>query len=204
MIAIVDYGVGNVSAFLEVYRTLGMPAIATGSAEELAQASHVILPGVGAFDQAMARLTQSGLVPVLREMVKDRGVPLLGVCVGMQMLTCASDEGCLPGLGWIPGRTLALSSFNSTLRVPHMGWNDVRTVKTNPLLDIEQAYRFYFLHSYYVDLDTDADVIAQTDYGNSFSCAFRFENIYGVQFHPEKSHDWGRDLLRRFGQVERC
>lgn len=197
MIKIVDYGLGNIRAILNVYKTLNVPAALAKTPEELRGATHLILPGVGAFDDAMALLEASGMRSTLDELVLERKVPVLGICVGMQMLVDASDEGKRPGLGWIPGRVRAFSSLGQAdLMVPHLGWNDVRVPRPNPLLvGLEAGARFYFLHSYYVTVDRPEDVAAECHYGVDFACAVNAGHIYGVQFHPEKSHAFGARLL---------
>ena len=199
MITIVDYGLGNVNAFMNVYRRLNIAARTASRAEDLQGAAKVILPGVGAFDHAMALLNQSGMRETLDDLVMQQQVPLLGVCVGMQMLGRDSEEGRLPGLGWIQGRVRSLSSMTASLPVPHMGWNDAEPAATEPLFDrLESPARFYFLHSYYFDCDRPEDAIAMAEYGGRFACAVRARNVYGVQFHPEKSHHYGVQLLKNF------
>ncbi|HUL74553.1 MAG TPA: imidazole glycerol phosphate synthase subunit HisH [Vicinamibacterales bacterium] len=202
MITIVDYGVGNIRAFLNVYRRLNIEARAVTTADELAGASKVILPGVGSFDHAMERLARSGMRDVLDDLALRQRVPVLGVCVGMQMLGRASDEGRLPGLGWIDGRVKALAARPEKLPVPHMGWNDVRPVAKTRLFDqLESGARFYFLHSYYFVCDRDRDQLAVADYGGDFACAAGAGNVFGVQFHPEKSHHYGARLLQNFAEL---
>lgn len=202
MITIVDYGLGNVNAFLNVYRRLNVPARTATRADDLREAVKVILPGVGAFDHAMDRLTQSGMRNALDDAVLRRQVPVLGVCVGMQMLGRDSDEGRLPGLGWIAGRVRSLTSVATSQPVPHMGWNDARPIAAEPLFaGIESPPKFYFLHSYYFECDRAEDAIAAADYGGEFACAVRAGNVYGVQFHPEKSHHNGVQLLKNFAEI---
>ena len=202
MIRIVDYGLGNISAFLNVYRRLNVQTRTASSARDLQDASKVILPGVGAFDHAMERLAASGMRETLDDLVLRRQVPILGVCVGMQMLGRDSDEGTMKGLGWIDGRVRSLASLTTTLPVPHMGWNDTRAVGSNRLFSgLETDSRFYFLHSYYFECDRAEDAIALAEYGGQFSCAVNARNVYGVQFHPEKSHHYGVQLLKNFAEI---
>ena len=204
MITIVDYGLGNIRAFLNVYRRLNIDAKTATTAAELEDATKVILPGVGAFDHAMERLAASGMRDVLDDLALRRRVPILGVCVGMQMLGRESEEGQRPGLGWIDGRVRAVASLmrSAPLPVPHMGWNDVRPTTGNRLFDrIESPPRFYFLHSYYFQCDRDRDAIAVADYGTEFACAINSGNVYGVQFHPEKSHYFGAAVLKNFADL---
>ena len=204
MITIVDYGLGNVRAFFNVYRRLNIDVKTATSADELRDASKVILPGVGSFDHAMEQLERSGMRETLDDLALRQRVPILGVCVGMQILGRASDEGTSPGLGWIEGRVKTLESLMSVekLPVPHMGWNDVRPVVSNKLFDqLSSGARFYFLHSYYFHCDREGDAIAVSSYGADFACAVNATNIFGVQFHPEKSHQFGARLLQNFGEM---
>lgn len=201
MITIVDYGLGNVRAFLNVYKRLQIPATTAATAEELSTATKVILPGVGHFDHAMQRLEESGMRQVLDQRALEAKVPVLGVCVGMQMLGGSSEEGVLPGLGWIDGTVRAFPAVaeERPLAVPHMGWNDVRPEGESPLFHtLEQSARFYFLHSFYFECSRPEDIAARSQYGGEFACAVRSGNLYGVQFHPEKSHHYGTQLLRNF------
>jgi imidazole glycerol-phosphate synthase subunit HisH len=196
MIAIIDYGLGNVLAFANLYHRSGITARIAKTAADLEGATRLILPGVGAFDHAMERLDASGM--------RERGVPVLGICVGMQILAEGSDEGVLPGLGWIPGRVrkLDVSALKQKTQLPHMGWNDVEPVRPSPLFaGLEQDARFYFLHSYYFHCTRREDVLAETDYGIRFSCAVNTGGVYGVQFHPEKSHHFGAQLLKNFADM---
>jgi len=204
MITIVDYGVGNIRAFLNVYKRLNIEAQTAEHADDLQGASKVILPGVGDFDRAMQRLEESGMRQPLDDLVLGKGVPLLGVCVGMQMLGRASDEGALPGLGWIAGQVRGFGSLLSAenLPLPHMGWNDVRPSSGNRLFQqLESDARFYFLHSYYFHCDRPEDAVAVSTYGMDFTCAVNSANIFGVQFHPEKSHHFGTRLLKNFAEL---
>ena len=204
MITIVDYGLGNIKAFLNVFHRLNIKAKTATTGAELADASRVILPGVGSFDDAMRRLTESGMRDALDDLALRQRVPVLGVCVGMQMLAHRSDEGQLPGLGWIGGRVRRFDSRPSAaaLPVPHMGWNDVRPVAQNRLFDqLDRDARFYFLHSYYFVCDRDEDTLAVANYGEDFACAAHAGNIFGVQFHPEKSHHFGARLLQNFAEM---
>jgi imidazole glycerol-phosphate synthase subunit HisH len=201
VITIVDYGLGNVQAIANIYKRLEIPAVLARSAAELAGASHVILPGVGAFDWAMARLNESGMRATLDELVLQQRKPVLGICVGMQMMARASDEGQAQGLGWFDARVRLFddSKFFGRTHLPHMGWNDVEPVHTDGLLrDLGDGARFYFLHSYYFAPEDPADILASTVYGERFTCAARRGNVHGVQFHPEKSHTWGIQLLKNF------
>jgi len=204
MIAIIDYGLGNVLAFLNVYRRLNIPVSVAKTAGDLVGASKVILPGVGAFDHAMQQLNQSGMRQAIEQLVLQQDVPLLGICVGMQILADSSDEGKLPGLGWIDGtvRKFDVSALAHGTHLPHMGWNDVKPTAGSGLFKgMEQDARFYFLHSYYFDCRMPEDILALSDYGVPFASAVNHNNVYGVQFHPEKSHHCGSRLLINFAEM---
>jgi imidazole glycerol-phosphate synthase subunit HisH len=204
MITIVDYGLGNIRAFLNVYRRLNIPATTAATADELTRATKVILPGVGSFDHAMEKLTQSGMREPLEDLARGQRVPVLGVCVGMQILGRGSDEGRLPGLGWLDGqvRTLEALTPMGELPLPHMGWNDVRPSMKHRLFEgLESDARFYFLHSYFFQCDRDEDTMAVSSYGGNFACAAGAANVFGVQFHPEKSHHYGARLLQNFAEM---
>lgn len=205
MISIVDYGLGNITAFVNVYKRLNMPLAVAKTAADLSGASKIILPGVGAFDHAMELLQASGMRETLDDLVQVRKVPVLGICVGMQILAKSSEEGSLPGLGWVDGRTRWFRSTarSDSLPVPHMGWNDVTPNEQGAQLfrGLETDSRFYFLHSYYFECASPGNVIASSDYGLDFASAVRSDNVYGVQFHPEKSHHWGQNLLKNFAEL---
>jgi glutamine amidotransferase len=204
MIAIIDYGLGNIKAFANVFNKLNIPVIIARESEDLKEASKIILPGVGSFDYAMQRLNDSGLRQALEKKVLQEKVPVIGICVGMQMLSKKSEEGVLPGLGWIDGvvKKFILPSDSTTMRIPHMGWNEVSPVTGNKLFTgLETNSRFYFLHSYYFHCNNKENILAVSDYGGEFTCAVNSGNIYGVQFHPEKSHQWGVGLLRNFASL---
>lgn len=204
MIAIVDYGLGNVQAIANIYKRLEVPAALARDAAALRDASHVVLPGVGAFDWAMSRLDASGMRPVLDELALARRLPVLGICVGMQMMARTSDEGSAAGLGWFDAGVKLFddAAFAGRTHLPHMGWNDIAPVRADGLLEgLDDAARFYFLHSYYFAPADPADVLATTDYGGRFACAVQSGNIHGVQFHPEKSHAWGIRLLKNFASL---
>lgn len=204
MIAIVDYGLGNVSAFANVYKKLNIPYKVTTSTDDLKAVKGIILPGVGAFDHAMERLEASRLLEPVNEMVSDRGVPVLGICVGMQMLAKSSEEGRRPGLGWIDGvvRKFDAKSFESGTPLPHMGWNNISPSPDHHLFDgLNEESRFYFLHSYLFQCRDEKNVISTTTYGDKFASAVASDQIFGVQFHPEKSHHSGIRLLQNFAHI---
>ena len=203
MITLVDYGLGNIQAFANIYKSLGIACSIARDAEELSRASRLILPGVGAFDWAMQRLEASGLRPVLDDLVLKQRLPVLGICVGMQMMANCSEEGCLPGLGWIPGRVKRFdeSLLSSKTRLPHMGWNDIAPKEHHLFANISDL-RFYFLHSYCFLPVSREQVLAEAEYGEHFAAAVCREHVIGVQFHPEKSHHWGIRLLQNFAEFQ--
>lgn len=206
MITIVDYGVGNVRAFENVFKRMNIQVGVARTANDLRTATKIILPGVGAFDHAMELFQKSGMRGTVEEMVLDRGVPVLGICVGMQILASSGEEGQAAGLGWIKGRVRRMPVEGGTspmaARLPHMGWNDVRPVGSSGLFaGLEQDARFYFLHSYFFDCDARDNVLAEVEHGITFACAVHSGNIYGVQFHPEKSHHFGMRLLKNFAET---
>ena len=202
MITIVNYGLGNIQAFANIYKRLGISCSIANDVNELRRATRLILPGVGAFDSAMQRLQASGLRSTLDDLVLNHQVPVLGICVGMQMMAKCSDEGVLPGLGWIPGEVKRFDESPHALktRLPHMGWNDVYP-ENNPLFHGIESPRFYFLHSYYFVPKLDDYILANASYGDTFAAAVCKDNVIGVQFHPEKSHHWGIKLLQNFSST---
>lgn len=204
MIAIIDYGLGNVCAFANVYSRLGIPFTVASRSSDLDKATKLILPGVGSFDHAMHEFEHSGMRDKVESLVLSGGIPILGVCVGMQMLAKVSEEGALPGLGWIEGEVIRFDSdkIGEVNNLPHMGWNDVRPIAPEKLFKgLEQGARFYFLHSYFFKCCDESNILAYTDYGEEFACAVNLGNLYGVQFHPEKSHHFGAQLLKNFSDI---
>lgn len=199
MISIVDYGMGNVGSVFNMLRKLGAKVQITDKPEEIKDSDKLILPGVGHFDRGMSNLRQSGLGDVLNEQVLIHKKPILGICLGMQMMTRGSEEGTVPGLGWVAADTIRFSSQDN-LKIPHMGWNQISSTPHARLFESapEEPERFYFVHSYYVRADNAGDVAAYCHYGHDFVAAFEVGNIMGVQFHPEKSHVFGMNLFRRF------
>jgi len=207
MIHIVDYGLGNIQAFVTMYKRLGLPVSRAQTAQQLQGATRIILPGVGSFDYAMELLNSSGMRDQLELLVQERNVPVLGICVGMQILAESSEEGVGAGLGWVKGtvRSFSNATESADLPLPHMGWNDVQSSAGCPLFrGIENDARFYFLHSYYFDAEQKVDVAARATYGFEFDSVVQRKNVFGVQFHPEKSHHWGVALLRNFAEFESC
>lgn len=197
-----DYGVGNIQAFLNLFKRLGMEAKRADTPEALSDATRLVLPGVGHFDHAMQKLNESGMRGRLEELVLGSKVPVMGICVGMQMLAQGSDEGSLPGLNWVPGRVRAFASHPqcANLPMPHMGWNELQPRPGASLFarGFDDAPQFYFLHSYYFDAENKEDVAASAHYGMDFDAVVSRGHIHGVQCHPEKSHHWGEQLLKNF------
>ncbi len=204
MIGIVNYGLGNVQAIANIYRQLNIDAVVASKPEELKRADRAILPGVGAFDWAINRLNASGMREAVEELALARQLPILGICVGMQVLADRSEEGTLAGLGWISGEVRKFPAMGDSgkRQLPHMGWNDVRPLESQGLFrGLESEARFYFLHSYYFVPRNPAHTLAVTDYDGLYTSSVRARNVYGVQFHPEKSHQWGVQLLRNFAEI---
>ncbi|ARZ02557.1 imidazole glycerol phosphate synthase, glutamine amidotransferase subunit [Yersinia ruckeri] len=204
MIKLIDYGVGNIQAFLNVFKRLGIPAEAVSTPEALQGVTHLILPGVGAFDHAMTLFNQSGLRDSVEQLVLADKIPIIGICVGMQMLASGSEEGTMAGLNWIPGQVRSFMSNPQSrhLPMPHMGWNDVKQRTDSALTsNFISESKFYFLHSYYFDCTDKSDVIATAEYGFEFDCIVGRENIFGIQCHPEKSHSSGLTLLKNFSEI---
>lgn len=195
---------GNVGSIQSMLKKIGTPSIISGSTDDIQRAGKLILPGVGAFDNGMKNIAELGLLPVLNKQVLEKGTPILGICLGMQLLTEKSEEGGLPGLGWIEGRTIRFrfDAQRKDLKIPHMGWNTVKVRKEGPLFTgMEDSPRFYFVHSYYVTCSRQEDVLGTTEHGYEFTSAIRRANIMGTQFHPEKSHRFGITLLENFARL---
>jgi imidazole glycerol-phosphate synthase subunit HisH len=203
VIAIINYGVGNIKAFANIYKNFGIPFKIAETAEALNDATKIILPGVGSFDHAMSSLHRSGMREKLDELVLEKKLPTIGICVGMQMLAQKSDEGVEAGLGWIDGVVKKFDQTKITYGpLPHMGWNNLNIQQDkNILINLENDPKFYFLHSYYFECNNPNDVLATATYGEEFACVVNHENIYGIQCHPEKSHHNGMKLLKNFGEL---
>lgn len=204
MIGIVDYGLGNIQAFVNIYKKSNLAAHVVSTPDGMRKSDRLILPGVGSFDWAMSRLNDSGLREILDELVIQERRPILGICVGMQMMADSSDEGDAKGLGWIGGHVTKFDhkGFEQATHLPHMGWNDTLPRAGEPLFTkLESGARFYFLHSYFFVPNDVSHSIAVTDYGGKFASSVRRDNVCGVQFHPEKSHSWGIQLLQNFARA---
>lgn len=202
-IGIVDYGVGNLGSIANMLKRVGAKAEMASTIDGIEESSKIILPGIGSFGRAMELLHNSGLIPVLRRRVLEDKIPLLGICVGLQMLTERSAESEVPGLGWIDAQVKRFEFVESVSRpIPHLGWNYVREERYCGLIkDQPDQPRFYFAHSFYVATDNPQLTVLSTDYGFRFASAIHSENIYGVQFHPEKSHKFGMKLMQNFAEL---
>jgi imidazole glycerol-phosphate synthase subunit HisH len=202
-VTIIDYGMGNLGSIQNMFKRIGVESEITGEHEKIAAAEKILLPGVGAFDAAMERINASGLLQLLNRKALQEKVPTLGICLGMQLLTNSSEEGKLPGLGWVPAKTVKFAfESGSKLKVPHMGWNLVHPRRPSPLIaDLPEETRFYFVHSYYVQVENDEYVLTTTTHGVEFHSIIQKDNIFGAQFHPEKSHRFGMKLLENFARL---
>lgn len=201
MLAIIDYGVGNLSSIKNMLKKIGVESIISNKAEDIIIADKLILPGVGHFDYGMQQLHLSGLMDALNEKVLQNKTPLLGICLGVQLLTESSEEGKEKGLGWIKGDTVAFdkTKLNADHKIPHTGWTDIKCFEQSKLFTgMYTEPRFYFVHSYHLLLGNAEDVLATANYGYDFTVGIEHENILGVQFHPEKSHKYGMKLLENF------
>jgi len=201
MLVIVDYGVGNLASIRNMLKKIGVDGVISSRAEDILKADKLILPGVGAFDTCAQKLQDSGLLETLQQKVIRDKTPVLGVCVGMQLLTEGSEEGQLPGLGWIKGQIVKFKKekLPPSLKIPHMGWREVKLNKQSRLFNgMFDEPRFYFVHSYHPVLENPDDALMTADYGYSFVAGMEHDNIMGVQFHPEKSHKFGMKLLDNF------
>jgi imidazole glycerol-phosphate synthase subunit HisH len=203
MIKILDYGMGNTASMMNMIHKVGGKAELCSKPSELDLATAIILPGVGSFDNAMIKIENSGLLEVLCGKVLKEKIPFLGICLGMHLLFERSEEGKLPGLGWIKGDVTRFNfsdvQSNTRLNIPHMGWNVINPkINENLFFGLENEARFYFVHSYHVNCDHPSNILATTNYGYEFTCFVRHENILGVQFHPEKSHRFGMQFFKNF------
>tara|TARA_B110001450_G_scaffold125207_1_gene117839 strand:- start:283 stop:897 length:615 start_codon:yes stop_codon:yes gene_type:complete len=204
MITIVDYGSGNINAITNIYKLLKTPFSIASTASELESAEKIILPGVGSFDYCMSKLNNSGLKEVLNKKVLKDKVPVLGICIGLHIMALDSEEGVLPGLGWIEGNIKKFdeSKLLEKPKIPHMGWNSIKVESVHELFkEVNQTQGFYFIHSYYIDIINKKNIMTTTDYGGNFVSGITSSNIYAVQFHPEKSHTNGMKLLKNFSDL---
>ena len=199
MVGIINYGLGNLGSIQNMLKVIGEKSIISSNPDELNKCDRYILPGVGAFDAGMKKLCESGLDVYIREKANNEKKPILGICLGMQLLGRKSEEGTLPGLGLIPFDNIRFRLDDTDLKVPHMGWDIVEFKQDNPILrGLEGVQRYYFVHSFHAKCDNENNVLMICDYGYEFAASVVKDNIMGVQFHPEKSHDFGMALLRNF------
>jgi imidazole glycerol-phosphate synthase subunit HisH len=202
MITIVDYGMGNLESIKNMIRKIGGKASITSNLDEISEATALILPGVGHFGKAIDLIKTKGLEPMLTEKVKIQKTPVLGICLGMQLMMEHSEEGNSLGLGWIAGNVRKFTFSDDKMKVPHMGWSEIMSNGNSPLLKgLEENARFYFVHSYFVQCAHPENILAKANYGFDFTCSIINENIYGTQFHPEKSHKFGMHLLKNYLQI---
>ena len=204
MIVIIDYGMGNLGSIQNIVKKAGYKSIISSKLEDISNAEKLILPGVGNFKEAMINLTHLNLIAILNKKVLVDKTPILGICLGMQLMTSYSEEGNVYGLDWIKGKTTKFTFPNyPEIKIPHMGWNEIIPSKSHKInTDFEIPSRFYFVHSYFVSCEDSNDILHQTDYHGNFTSAFNKENIFGVQYHPEKSHVFGLKLMKNF--IELC
>lgn len=203
MIAIVNYGLGNLGSILNMLKKIGVESTVSSDPDVIGGAEKIILPGVGHFDRAMALINHDGLKDILKEKALKHKTPILGICLGMQVLGQGSEEGEIPGLGLIPARTIRFKFPNGDgLKIPHMGWNSVHRSTASALTrNFTGEERFYFVHSYHAQVEDESYSILKTEYGYPFDSAIQKENVFGVQFHPEKSHRFGMHLLETFARL---
>jgi imidazole glycerol-phosphate synthase subunit HisH len=204
MIVIINYGLGNLGSMLNMLKKIGADTIISNDHQTIEKADKLILPGVGSFDAGMERLKAQGLIPVLQKRVLQEKIPILGVCLGMQLLGMGSEEGQLTGLGWLNAESIRFNfkGANTNLKIPHMGWNQLIIRMAHPLFaGLEAGNRFYFIHSYHVVCSNPDNILTTTSYGVDFTSTVVKNNIMGVQFHPEKSHKFGMRLLKNFSEL---
>lgn len=193
---------GNLASIHNMFKKVGVPSRQITTADEINTAQALVIPGVGKFDHAMRQIESMGLRNALDQAALVRKIPILGICLGMQLMTRSSEEGQLPGLGWVKANTRLIDGANHNLRIPHMGWNLVKIEKSSPYFDDEfMEHRFYFVHSYAVQCDDPVDILTITEYAGEFVSSFSVDNFVGVQFHPEKSHKFGARFLYRFAMA---
>ena len=204
MIGIIDYGSGNVQAIATIYKKLNINYLIISDSSNLKKADKLVLPGVGAFDATMGQLINSGIKQELNKLVLEEKIPILGICVGLQVMGYGSEEGSLPGLGWIPGKVKKFdeSKIKIKPKLPHMGWNVIKDVTTHPLFKgIDSDFGFYFVHSFYFECESKKNILTTSNYGIEFTSSIFADHIFGTQFHPEKSHGNGVQLFKNFAEL---
>ena len=200
MIAIINYGMGNLGSIANMIKKVGYNSIITSDKNEILSAEKLVLPGVGSFDNGISNINELGLFNILDKKVTKDKTPILGICLGMQLMTKKSEEGNLKGFGWFNAETKKINQKN--LKIPHIGWNTIKLTKKSQLINSQlEEYRYYFVHSYYVKCKKSENILATTTYGENFTSMINEENIYGVQFHPEKSHHFGMEILKNFANL---
>ncbi|MBX3165262.1 MAG: imidazole glycerol phosphate synthase subunit HisH [Bacteroidetes bacterium] len=201
MVVIIDYSVGNLGSVKNMFKRIGVNAVITGKADEIAKADKLILPGVGRFDYGMEQLNKLALVDIIKQKVEKDKTPILGICLGVQLLTEYSEEGNVVGLGFIKGKTVAFdkTKLQANQKIPHMGWTNVKEYSSSKLFkDMYDEPRFYFVHSYHLQIDNPEDIMVKANYSYDFAAGVECGNVLGVQFHPEKSHKYGMKLLENY------
>lgn len=203
MIAIIDYGLGNLASIKNMFSRLGVDAVITDDKQKIRDASKLLLPGVGHFKKGMANLHETGLADVLTAEVKEKGKPILGICLGAQLMTKHSEEGNVDGLGWLDAVTVKFDKGRlGNLPIPHMGWSEIEVKNNSELWEALPADpRFYFVHAYHFLFGAGDEVTATSRYGYEFACAFKKDNVFGAQFHPEKSHKFGMKVLENYSKL---
>ncbi len=207
IVGIVNYGSGNIDAIANIYKRLNIEYKIIDTPNQLELADRLILPGVGSFDECMKQLNDSGLKTKLDELVLEKHIPILGICIGMQIMANSSEEGSLSGLGWIPGRVRKFDSSMLTTKpyLPHMGWNNIKNVSNHEIFNrVNETQGFYFVHSYYYECTNDENILSVCNYGLNFASSVFSKHIFGMQFHPEKSHSNGVNLLENFAKIDIC
>ena len=199
MITIIDYNAGNIGSLKNIIKKVGGESISTNNIDLLKKAKKIILPGVGSFDYGMSQLQKFKLIDIIKYKTQVEKTPFLGICLGMQLIANSSEEGDLEGLSLIESKVLKFSNeSNKKFKIPHMGWNSVKIIKDNPLIESSVFNKFYFVHSFYFEPKDESHITGTTNYINNFTSYVRKDNIYGVQFHPEKSHKYGMSLIKKF------
>lgn len=202
MITIVDYGMGNLRSVQKAFERINVPVLITSDKTEILKATKIVLPGVGNFEKGIANLKANGLFDLLNECVLEKKIPILGICLGMQLMSEFSEEGNVAGFSWVNAKTKKFAFDSANLKIPHMGWNTLFPKMDTPITkNISPEDLFYFVHSYYVTCKDEKDILTETNYGNKFVSSFNKDNIYGCQFHPEKSHDAGLKILKNFAEM---
>ncbi len=200
-VTIIDYGIGNLSSIANILKKIGVTSVVTNKKEDIENACKLILPGVGSFDYGITKLKSLDLENILNQKVLIDKTPILGLCLGFQLMTQGSEEGIQKGLGWFNASCSKFKVNTDNYKIPHMGWNYVQNYKSNTLTNGLDIMKFYFVHSYHIDNEQPEDIMLTANYCYDFTCGMQKENIFGVQFHPEKSHKYGMQLFKNFAAV---